>query len=66
MAMEMTGNAHKNADTLWVPYRESFQFVKKGIDKLIESGIDVKLYNYPLCTVDRGYWMLLTPRFQSV
>ena len=65
MAMEMTGNAHINADILWVPYKESFKYVKKGIDKLIASGIDVMLYNYPLCTVDRGYWMLCAKSISS-
>ena len=58
MAMEMTGNANKYADILWIPYKESFNYVKKATDKLVNKGVDVRLYNYPLCTVDREYWML--------
>lgn len=58
MAMEMTGNAAKNSDMIWVPYRESFKFVKKMILKLVTAGIDVRLYNFPLCTVEREFWMI--------
>ena len=28
------------------------------INKLINNGIDVKLYNFPLCTVDPSCWMI--------
>ena len=52
MAMEMTGNAFLNADMLWVPYRESFKYIRPAINLLINAGIDVRLYNYPLCTVE--------------
>ena len=56
MAMEMTGNAHKNRDLVWLPYRESMSSIKQATDILLNSGIDVRLYNFPLCTVDAGYW----------
>ena len=31
---------------------------KQCYDKLMEHGIDVRLYNFPLCKVDRSYWGL--------
>ena len=65
MAMEMTGNARVNADKLWISYRESFRYVKPAIDILINSGIDVGLYNYPLCTVDPQYRMLCAKSISS-
>ncbi len=58
MAMEMTGNAFKNRDEIWIPYSDSFPNVKKAIDILVFEGINVQLFNYPLCTVDKRYWSL--------
>ena len=58
IAMEMTGSAHDNADKLWIPYSRLFNQISAGIMKMIESGIDVRLYNFPLCTVDRRYWAI--------
>ena len=58
IAMEMTGTARANRDAVWIPYGEAFRAVRVSIQKLLMGGIDVKLYNFPLCTVDRGYWTL--------
>lgn len=58
IAMEMTGSAHKNRDIVWIPYKKSFELISDGIFRLIKNGIDVKLYNFPLCTVDKKYWTL--------
>lgn len=58
MAAEMTGNAFANRESVWRPYGESFSIIKDSIELLINSGIDVKLYNFPLCTVDMKYWTL--------
>ncbi len=58
MGLEMTGNAAVNRERVWIPYEEAFRDAKKGIDLLIGVGIDVELYNFPLCTVDPGYWGL--------
>ncbi len=65
MAMEMTGNAYINAEKLWIPYRESFKHVKPAIDILVSAGIDVSLYNYPLCTVEPKYRMLCAKSISS-
>ena len=56
VAMEMMGNAAVNKDELWIDYSEAFVKIRKAIDLLVCSGIDVQLYNFPLCAVDKGYW----------
>ena len=53
MAMETTGSAFQNLDQVWIPYRESFPFVRSAVEILMGAGIDVRLYNYPLCIVDK-------------
>lgn len=58
IAMEMTGNASVNIDKVWIPYKESFSKIKNSILKILKAGIDVKLYNFPLCTVENEFWML--------
>lgn len=56
MAMEMMGSAAVHRSELWVDYKEVFRKIKKAIDILVYAGMDVKLYNFPLCVVNRGYW----------
>lgn len=58
IAMEMTGAARVNKEEVWLPYRESFAAISSSLRKLLEGGIDVKLYNFPLCTVDKPFWTL--------
>ena len=58
MAMEMTGSAYMNRHQVWVPYRKSFPYVKQAIHELTGAGINVMLFNYPLCTVEKKYWTL--------
>ena len=58
MAMEMTGSAYVNRDSVWIPYKQSFQAIEKAIQILLENEIDVKLYNFPLCTVEKKYWTI--------
>lgn len=58
MAMEMTGSAYIHRDQVWIPYRQAAEKIENGIRILLENGIDVKLYNFPLCTVKREYWTL--------
>lgn len=55
IAMEMTGNAKKNANELWIPYRQAFSMISSSITKLIKNGINIKLYNYPICTVEKPF-----------
>lgn len=55
IGLEMTGNAAKNKDRVWISYPNAFKSSKKAIDLLISAGIDVGLYNFPLCAVDEMY-----------
>lgn len=65
MAMEMTGNARVNMNALWVPYKESFKYIKPAVELLVRSGIDVRLYNFPLCTVESEYRTLCAKSISS-
>ena len=58
IAMEMTGSAKTNKDHIWLPYKEVFCQIKPSVRFLIENGIDVRLYNFPLCTVDSAFWTI--------
>lgn len=58
IAMEMTGTARTNMEKVWIPYKETFNRIAPSVRKLIENGVDVKLYNFPLCTVESTYWTL--------
>lgn len=58
MAMEMTGSARVNQDKVWISYVDAAQAAEDAALVLIENGIDVKLYNFPLCTVEKEYWTL--------
>lgn len=53
MAMETTGSAFQNIEQVWISYRESFPQVRAAVEILMKAGIDVRLYNYPLCIVDK-------------
>lgn len=56
IAMEMMGSAAVHKEELWVDYQKVFKQARGAIDILVRNGIDVQLYNFPLCAVDRGYW----------
>ena len=58
MGMEMTGNAALNRNELWLSYRDAFLSSKDAINKLVHNKIDVALYNFPLCSVEKSYQML--------
>ena len=58
IAMEMTGNARLNMDKVWIPYKESFNRIEGAIRKMVENGVNVKIYNFPLCTVQKSFWTL--------
>ena len=56
IGLEMLGNAIVNSDRVWLTYMEAFKASKLAIDNLITAGINVALYNFPLCQVDPAYW----------
>ena len=58
IAMEMTGTARTNQEQVWIPYKKSFACIANAVRNLVQHGIDVKLYNFPICTVDKPFWTL--------
>ena len=58
IAMEMNGSAARNRELLWVDYKAFFEKAKPIIRRLIHHGIDVGLYDFPLCAVEPAYWPL--------
>ncbi len=58
MGLELLGNAAKNRETVWLPYDEMFRKSEKAIRILIAHGIDVQLFNLPLCAVKKEYWSI--------
>lgn len=56
IGLEMLGNARRNLKDVWINYKDSFNQMKSAIDLLIKNEIDVAIYNYPLCCVERAYW----------
>ncbi len=58
ISLEVRGSCLKNQDTVYITPRESFDKSRPAIDHLLSKGMNVELYNYPLCNVDREYWLL--------
>ena len=58
MGLEMLGNAAVNCSEVWIPYKKAFDAMKDAIDILILNQIDVGLYNFPLCAVEKKYHLL--------
>ena len=58
MGLEMIGNAAVNIDDVWITYPEAFTAAEGAINKLIHAGIDIALYNFPLCAVSSEYHFL--------
>ena len=40
------------------PYKESFDCISGAIRRMVKNGIDVRLYNFPICTVQKSFWTL--------
>ena len=55
IGLETRGNCAINFNSLFVPFDLVFAFIKPAIVKLVKAGIDVGLYNFPLCWVDEGF-----------
>ena len=55
IALEMSGSAFMNRNVVWLDYRRAFQEIKGSLLKLVTAGIDVNLYNFPLCAIEKGY-----------
>lgn len=59
IAMEMTGCAARNREKLWVDYNVLCETAEEGIRYAILHGIDIGLYNFPLCQVPERLWPLV-------
>ncbi|WP_302610399.1 His-Xaa-Ser system radical SAM maturase HxsC [uncultured Mitsuokella sp.] len=56
IGLETRGNCAKNFSQVYLGHRKAFMAMKSAVNKLIAAGINVSLYNFPLCSVDAGYW----------
>lgn len=56
MGLELMGNAAKNMTDVWVPYEIATQKSERAISYLIANGINVQIYNIPLCKVPKRLW----------
>ena len=61
VGLEARGNCAKNHSEVYLDYRTAFTQMKSAIDNLISHGIAVGIYNFPLCSIDRGYWTICRP-----
>ncbi len=52
MGLEMMGNAMIHRDEVWCNYNEIWPFIQEATEILVNNGVEVELYNYPLCNVD--------------
>ena len=58
MGIELLGNAAIRRDELWVDYIDTAGFIESAARILIASGIEARIYNYPLCGLPRRLWSL--------
>lgn len=56
MGLELMGNAAKNMQDVWLSYEEAVQKSERAIQYLIANGINVQIYNVPLCKVPKQLW----------
>ena len=56
--LEVRGNCYTNRDMVYIDSGDSFIHSKEGISILVKAGINVGLYNYPLCMVEPGFRFL--------
>jgi His-Xaa-Ser system radical SAM maturase HxsC len=56
MGLENTGFALANQDLLWIDPLDYQADLAMGIDILRSTGVNVSVYNLPLCVLDRSVW----------
>ena len=52
MGLEMMGNAMINRKEVWINYDALWPYVREATGILLAGGVEVELYNYPLCVVN--------------
>lgn len=58
MALEMTGNAYKNRNQVWINFGEVKEYLYKACITIIKAGIITNLYNFPLCNLDERLYSI--------
>lgn len=58
MALEMTGNAYKNREQVWINFEETRDYLYKACIIIIKAGIITNLYNFPLCNLDKRLYSI--------
>lgn len=58
MAMEMLGNAVVNKEKVWIDFNSVQEKLKEAVFILLKSGIETRIYNFPLCSLDESIWNL--------
>lgn len=58
VGLEMRGNCVLSHEKVIVSYEDAFRSSAKAIRLLLKSGIDVGLYNFPYCMIDKRYWSI--------
>lgn len=56
MGLENTGFALANQDLLWIDPLDFQADLACGVDILRSAGVNVSIYNLPLCVLDRSVW----------
>ena len=54
MGLEMMGNAMMHRKEVWCNYDVLWPYVREACEILIAAGVNVQLYNYPLCLVNKS------------
>jgi His-Xaa-Ser system radical SAM maturase HxsC len=58
MGMELLGNAAVSREKLWVDFHDTVSYVEDAVRILLSGGVDVRIYNYPLCSLPRSLWSI--------
>lgn len=56
IGLETRGNCARHFEELYLEPADAFQAMKPAILTLLAHGIDVQIYNFPLCAVEPGFW----------
>lgn len=56
IGLETRGNCARYLQELYLDAPAAFRVMEPAVLKLMEHGIDVQLYNFPLCAVAPGFW----------
>ena len=58
MALEMTGNAYKNREEVWVSFEDMKEQLYNACITLLKAGVLTNLYNFPLCNIDKRLYSI--------